>query len=98
MSKASELKSRVLARMEQRGLTAYKHNEVVLDRERYLAVHETFKHNDAEENVTVTIYCCVPFGGYAYRVISKIRVPKNASDKVIDKRLDEAEKFLKEVQ
>lgn len=98
MSKASELKARVLARMEQRGLTAYRYNEVVLDRERYLAVHETYKHNDADENVTVTIYGCVPFGGYAFKIITKIRVPKNASDKVIDKRLDEAEKFLKEAK
>ena len=102
MSKASELMERVLSRMEERNVQDSNEPEgfdhPVFDAmnigDKYIRVYETGRHNGTEENVTVTIQCLIKISEYSSRLIQKIRVPKNASDKVIDKRLDEAEKWL----
>lgn len=107
MSKASELMERVLSKMEERRMYAYYKNHVHSKEEvipeyhnpsKVLGCMETWnRNNGTEENVTVTIEGIKTndpswLGGI--RVL-KVRVPKNASDKVIDKRLDEVEKWLR---
>ena len=106
-SKASELMEKVLSRMEERKLYPYYKNGIHNKKEeipewhnpeRLLCVGETYRRNGTEENVTVTIEGNVPIPGSEWGLMMrdfKIRVPKNASDKVIDKRLDEVEKFVR---
>ena len=105
MSKASKLMTRVLSRMEERKLYAYYKNRVhdktetvpeYHNAERELDVMETYRSNGTSENVSVTIWGSVPYGNFGcYKIVLKIKVPKDASDRVIDKRLDEVEKFVR---
>ena len=103
MSKASELMERVLHRMEDRNIVAYYQNGIHINwvkgekpPEKHLNVSETYKHNATEENVTVTIEGSVRISEYSSRRTLKVRVPKDASDRVIDRRLDEVERWLGE--
>lgn len=102
MSKASELMERVLSRMTERNLEAWyingihsksAQNEELPDK--HLNVSETYRSNGTEENVTVTIEGAVRISEYSSRRTLKVRVPKDASDRVIDRRLDEVEKWLR---
>ena len=105
MSKASKLMERVLDRMEERKLYAFFKNNVhdkneeipeYYNPERRLSVNETYRSNGTSEDVTVTILGCVPCSKWGTMQIAfKIKVPKDASDRVIDKRLDEVEKFVR---
>ena len=106
MSKASILMDRVLSEMESRKLYAYYrtrvHNKLeeipdYHNPQKVISVMETWnRNNGTEENDTVTIEVDVPISKYANRRVLRIRVPKNASDRVISKRIDELEKFVKE--
>ena len=106
MSKASELMERVLEKMEERKLYAYYKNRVhsktevipeYHNPEKRIDVEETWnRNNGTPENVTVTIEMSELLPGWScFRRTLKVRVPKNASDKVIDRRLDEVEKWLR---
>ena len=108
MSKSSELMERVLSRMEERKQYPFfknhihdKHEEIPAwyNPEKQLHVMETYRSNGTEENVTVTIEGYVPIPGGSFvgltQRVFKIKVPKDASDRVIDKRLDEVDKFLR---
>lgn len=96
---------RVLDRMEQRKLYAYykdhfhdKKEEIpaYYNPDKLIDVEETWnRNNGTPENVTVTIDCSERTSEYSARRVLKVRVPKNASDKVIDRRLDEVEKWYK---
>ena len=106
MSKAGELMERVLSKMEERKLYAYYKNGIhnkgeevpagfSYTDEKHLSVMETYRSNGTEENVTVTIEGCIRLSDYSSRRVLKVKVPKNASDRVIDRRLDEVEKWFK---
>ena len=98
MSKASELKKQVLSRMEERGITAndnYVKNWHDFEiGHRFLFVEEVYRRNGVEENVTVKIYVTEKISEYTEKIMTTVKVPKNASAKVIDRRIDEAYAFL----
>lgn len=102
MSKATELVNRVIDRMGERKIPVT-NNGNMYERsdfddlsigEKFVRVYETGRHNGTEENVTVTIYCLIKITEHSMRRVKQIKVPKDASEKVIDKRLNEVEAFL----
>ena len=58
---------------------------------KYITVYETPRHNGTETDVTATIEVDIVLNptGVSKR-IARFRIPKNASDKVIDNRIQKA--------
>ena len=102
--KASELKERVLNRLEERGL-----NVGLIDFRfvegftggNHIAVREVWRRNGTDENVSVDIDYYVSLGkisdySESFKSVGSVRVPKNASDKVIDNRIDKFMEIMKQ--
>lgn len=99
---AMELMGRVVKDVDNHGLecekqanfTTTKHE--VKTGEAFLQIEEVYRHNGTDENVTVTIECYEITTVYCptiYNVKRRgniIKVPKNASDKVIKNRVEKA--------
>ncbi len=99
---ATELKKRVVKEVENHGLecentifaTYTKHD--VKTGAVFLQIEEVYRHNGTDENVTVNIECyeitTVHFPDIysVKRMGNIIKVPKNASDKVIRNRVEKA--------
>lgn len=94
--KASELKEKVLNRLEERGLNVgcidFRFVEGFTGGN-HIAVKEVWRHNGTDENVSVDIKYFVTLGkisdySESFKLVGSVRVPKNASDKVIDNRID----------
>lgn len=56
---------------------------------KYISVHEVYRSNGTEENVTVKIDVLECDGERSGRRVGFVKVPKNASDKVIQKRISQ---------
>lgn len=63
---------------------------------RYVAVGITHRHNGTAENTTCKIRVeeTCGFHGLYRKVICKVKVPKNASEKVIRNRIEKIKEFL----
>lgn len=99
---ATELMKRVVTEIENHGIicedqkfaTYTKHGVYV--GETFLHIEEVYRHNGTEENVTVEIECYEITKVYqpdiwnTKRRGNVIKVPKNASDKVIANRIEKA--------
>lgn len=103
MSKANELMARVIDRMTARGLNPCFVNYMRKKDRPFTEINgkrvniaETRRRNGTEEDVTVTLEVDIQleseFG--TRKRIFKIKVPKDASERVIDKRLDKVEEIL----
>lgn len=103
MSKASELLKRVIEIANGRDLFPYFINgihendaEYTEINERRFNVGEIHKHNGTKENVSVAIEITELLESkFGTRIIrERIKVPADASDNVINKRLDKIVEFL----
>lgn len=63
--------------------------------ERHISVSVTYRHNGTAENVTVTMYIIETLNEYCGKYIAKIKIPKNASDRVLNNRIDRALSIMK---
>lgn len=68
---------------------------------KWIWIHETGRSNGTEENVTVTMEVQTYHEAYNFetgfgmiRTIAKVKVPKNASDKVINNRIEKCMEHL----
>lgn len=103
MNKATTLLERAIQRFEEIGYnpreassTVYTidtHNHV--KGTRWLYIHTTDHHNGADEDVTITIevYEVINDCSISKRV-EKIKVPKQASDKVLNNRIEKAIAYI----
>ena len=99
MTQAHELLCRVLKVFEENGIDMDDKAFIngvrrgrsgrLEDGERTFLVEETYGHNGAAENTTVTIKV-TQLEGVCLTPICKLKVPKNASDKVIRNRVEKA--------
>lgn len=99
---ATELMKKVINEIENHGLkcaeqnysTSTEVNKVIGATQ--LHIEEVYRHNGTDENVSVNIECyeiTSVFSSNIYRVKRRgnvIKVPKNASDKVIKNRVEKA--------
>ena len=99
---ATELMKRVVNELVNQGLeceekanfTTTKHE--VKTGDVFLQIEEVYRHNGTDENVTVNIECYEVTTVYysdiyhVKRIGNIIKVPKNASDKVIKNRVEKA--------
>ncbi len=107
MRSVETLKSRVVKALEIKGFeindseySAYTAHEKKAG-EKWMTIHETCRGNGTEENVTVTIEVNTYHEAYNFEIgfgmistIAKVKVPKNASDKVINNRIDKCIEHL----
>lgn len=106
-----ELFARTKAEFKSRGFVIYDNvigNWFYIEGRRELGardgqVHETYRRNGTAEDVTVTIEIFevtkMDSGRvYGSKRINKIKIPKNASDRVLKNRIDRAEELLKAEQ
>ena len=98
-SPAFALLERVVDEMGKRGAdpyyimgihvsTAYESWFDICPQEKYLSVNTVSRHNGTAANVTVEIAANIKTGRSSARRICVVKVPKDASDKVINKRID----------
>jgi hypothetical protein len=99
MSKAHELLTRITAELTERGFQMNEWNDgrimstmipriEYVNGTRFINVEETYRSNGTEENVTATISVSIADGIHSTRIVFKVKVPKDASDKVINNRID----------
>lgn len=62
---------------------------------KYLTCNTVNRHNGTDENVSVDINVEMKTSGSGSQRLFRVRVPKNASDKVINNRIDKAIEQLK---
>ena len=99
-SPACELLERVVDRMEERGVNP----DYILglrianpgcdwfsieEKTIYTTVDVIDRHNGTRANVSVMIHACVKTGRFTAKRICGVKVPKDASDRVIDRRIDQ---------
>lgn len=97
-SKAVELLKRVVESAEARslsfvfisGLGNTKEYEQIEIGEKYLACDTVYRHNGTNENVSVDIQVYQKTSNNGSKRLLKVRVPKDASDNVINKRITAA--------
>lgn len=95
MSAVNELLERTIEVINSKGYKVDIVNHRIVDwtpgyipHEKGIGIQETCRRNNRnEENVTVTIYVYQKNGSHSNRIIGKVKVPKNASDKVISSRV-----------
>ena len=106
MSQAHELLKRITAELTDRGFQLYEWNygRMVGTRDpdldypagvKHIFAQETYRSNHTPENVTATITIEVTLNEHSSRTIFRVKVPKNASDRVLKNRVD---KVLAEFQ
>ena len=95
MSAVNELLNRTVEAIRSAGYKVDNINYRIVDwtpdyihPEKGIGVEETWRRNHSHEpNVTVTIYVFQKCGKSSNRVVGKVKVPKDASDKVISSRV-----------
>lgn len=99
---ATELMKRVISEIEKHGLKCEEQNFATYTKHAHevgatmLYIEEVYRHNGTEENTTVNIEAQEVMTVYeeniyrVKRIGSIIKVPKNASDKVIRNRVEKA--------
>ena len=104
MNNATELVIRAKDRLEELGFTmqeisfygkTYISQRSWVKGAKYIEIHETPRHNGTENDVTATIRVNIvenPIG--VSRRLATFKIPKNASDKVIDNRLQKAITYM----
>ena len=103
MSAASNLLERVVNEFANngiilknfRGWNSWRTDHEYITGDRYFVVEVTYRHNGTEEDVTVTIEVkevgkIICEESCWLNLIAKIKVPKNASDRVISNRVKKA--------
>ena len=107
MRNVDMLKDRVIKALRDRGFevnegkfTAYTVHEKKAG-EKWIWIHETYRGNGTDENVTVTMEVQTYHEAYDFEIgfgmistLAKFKVPKNASDKVINNRIDKCIEHL----
>lgn len=64
--------------------------------DRHISVSVTYRHNGAAENVTVTMEIIETLNDFGCgKRIAKIKIPKNASERVLNNRIDSAISIMK---
>ena len=94
-SKAMELLKRVVESAEARSLSFVFISRICNTKEfdqieiggKYLACDTVYRHNGVSENVSVDIQVCQKTTNHDSCRLFKVRVPKDASDNVINKRI-----------
>ena len=64
--------------------------------DRRIFARDTYRHNGTAENVTVTLEIIETLNVHGCgKIIAKIKIPKNASDRVLNNRIDKAISIMK---
>ena len=104
-SRAFKLLERVYKALEDRGLQVMSINCTSLksetdqlnDGDRYIGIKTIYRNNGTDEDVSVDIIIMEEYQGKWYKSgkqIAKVRVPKEASDRVITNRINKAVEYL----
>lgn len=99
MTTVQTLQARVVDALQQRGINGSKYNGTIKGDTRWwsekneiqrdIMVDETFRQNHADlENVTVRAEV-IEWDGCSGTVIARVKVPKDASDRVIENRVEQ---------
>ena len=98
-SKAWELLVRVEKALMEKGIEPYAINYMSMGKkkevgEKYISIRTVYRSNGTEEDVSVKIEVYEKINKYSSKRIESIKVPKDASDKVINNRIEKAIKSL----